>query len=312
MWDWGFKIGRLLGIEIRVHIVLAIMIVTDVLSAVADGGDYLGWLLLSSGLLFVLVLLHEFGHCFAGRAVGGSAEKILMWPLGGLAFVSAPERPTPQLIVAVGGPAVNVAFLLLITPYMLWSGDPFGSYLLRTGYLSSVPSMFFAINLDLLLFNLIPAYPMDGGRIFQCLLWYRMGRQRATHIAATVGMFFGGALILYGLTTGQFFLLFLGLFNIIGSYQARQSMAMVDSGPTWDAGHGYQDGPGGWSMPGKSWWAERKLRKQQLVAEKEARNRFERERMVDELLEKVSREGLQSLTAKEKKFLKEASGHYRK
>ena len=176
LWRWGFRLWKWLGIEVRISLLLVIWMVMDGLYFLREyhglswSSAFLYWGM-SSLFLFTIVLLHEYGHCFAGRAVGGSAERIVLWPLGGLALVDAPHSPRPQFIVAAGGPAVNVAIFLIMLPYIIWGGGDFSSYFLRAGLDPSLPqvhwfaSMFFAINLDLFIFNLLPAYPMDGGRM---------------------------------------------------------------------------------------------------------------------------------------------------
>ena len=196
----GIRLWKWLGIEVRVSLFLVLYLLFDGFyflreySSISWSSAFLYWGM-SSLFLFSIVLMHEYGHCFAGRAVGGSAERIILWPLGGLALVDAPHRPWEQFIVAAGGPAVNVAIMILMLPYIIWGGGDFGSFFLRAGIdpsLSQVhwfASMFYAINMDLFIFNLIPAFPMDGGRIMHAALWHRMGHLRATEITAVVAKF---------------------------------------------------------------------------------------------------------------------------
>ena len=319
LWRWGIKLWTLFGIEVRVHLVFVLWIAFDLIRlGVRDGLEF--WAV-TSVFLFGIVLLHEYGHCYAGRLVGGSAERILMWPLGGLAFVAAPYKPTPQLIVAVGGPLVNVAFLVLLTPAMLVSdhvlwysnlidlrfgvppSDRFHLYL----------SVFYAINLDLLLFNLIPAFPMDGGRILRSLLWYRLGLERATALAVPIAkacavcMGIAGLAALFAGVQG-FLLLAMGVLVWFGAEQERR---MVMGGYLQDEGQFFS---GGGVPPARrtSWFARRRQRRQERRLEREARGRVERDQQVDALLDKVHREGISSLSPRERKFLTDASRHYKR
>jgi uncharacterized protein (TIGR03067 family) len=136
--------------------------------------------------LFGLVLLHEFGHVLACRSVGGVANRIVLWPLGGVALVDPPARPSALLWTIAGGPLVNV--LLAVPTIGLWLAFR------AAGVHETAPDLFrFAIALAwtngyLLLFNMLPVYPLDGGRILQALLWFVMGRARSLLVAAMIGV----------------------------------------------------------------------------------------------------------------------------
>src|SRR5262245_7806750 len=111
--SWSIPLFRAFGIQVRLHILYIIITLGLVLRAVSLMPDH--WLdvvLVAVVLLFIAVLLHEFGHCFAARRVDGEADEILMWPLGGLAYCAVPHTPRANLITAVGGPLVNVAICL--------------------------------------------------------------------------------------------------------------------------------------------------------------------------------------------------------
>src|SRR5207248_2026466 len=135
----------------------------------AGGYGSLGWNVAEYLALFTVVLLHEFGHAFACRSVGGRADQIVLWPLGGVAFVQPPPRPGAVLWSIAAGPLVNVLLLPATLALRLGGGV--------LGWAQSSPDLFqfaevvFGINLLLLLFNLIPIYPLDGGQIVQALLW---------------------------------------------------------------------------------------------------------------------------------------------
>jgi Zn-dependent protease len=134
--------------------------------------------------LFLIVLLHEFGHSLACRQVGGKADQIVLWPLGGVAFVDPPQRPGATLWSIVAGPLVNVALLPILRGLMVISGatsDAAGSNL------SLLSHNLFWIDLVLLVFNILPIYPLDGGQILRSLLWFLLGRARSLLIATILG-----------------------------------------------------------------------------------------------------------------------------
>ena len=144
------------------------------------------WNVIEYLTLFAIVLLHEFGHALACRQVGGRADQILLWPLGGIAFVSPPPRPGPWLWSIAAGPLVNV----LLVPITV------GAFVVATtqGWRDTYPDahqylwavMF--MNGFLLIFNMLPIYPLDGGQIVQALLWFMVGRSRSLLIVSVIGM----------------------------------------------------------------------------------------------------------------------------
>jgi len=135
--------------------------------------------------LFLIVLLHEFGHALACRQVGGTANRIVLWPLGGVAYVNPPPRPAAELWSIAAGPLVNVALLPVLyglgatSRSMGWAETmPDAHALLRAVWI---------INLGLLIFNLLPIYPLDGGKILRSLLWFVLGRARSLMVATILG-----------------------------------------------------------------------------------------------------------------------------
>ncbi|RYD82821.1 MAG: peptidase M50, partial [Verrucomicrobiaceae bacterium] len=134
--------------------------------------------------LFLIVLMHEFGHSLATRQVGGESDTIVLWPFGGVAYVRAPERPGANLWSIAAGPLVNVVLvgvLFLIDSLLgsfLWQSYPDAARLLR---------ILSYINIWILLFNMLPVYPLDGGQILRSLLWYPLGRIKSLKIATVIG-----------------------------------------------------------------------------------------------------------------------------
>ena len=162
------------------------------------GYFFLGWNLLEYLSVFILVTLHEYGHALACRQVGGTANQIMLWPLGGIAYVHPPARPGATLWSIAAGPLVNVALLFVFFPL--------GIILDRSlGLAKTVPDAhsflvaLLIINLVLLGFNLLPIYPLDGGQILRCLLWFVLGHARSLLVSVAVG-FAGvaGLLVLAG------------------------------------------------------------------------------------------------------------------
>ncbi len=163
------------------------------------------WNVLEYLALFAIVLLHEFGHAMACRQVGGTANQILLWPFGGVAYVNPPQRPGATLWSIAAGPLVNVALLPILLAAMMagrslgWAHTMHDAYVfLRTVLI---------INVSLLVFNLLPIYPLDGGQILRSLLWFVLGRARSLMAATVLGLlgitaFFGLALWLHSIWLG--------------------------------------------------------------------------------------------------------------
>jgi Zn-dependent protease len=143
--------------------------------------------------LFAIVLLHEFGHALACRQTGGIADRIVLWPLGGIAFVNPPRRPGAMLWSIAAGPLVNVLLLPVLSVVLALSRAA-----------SPEPSDFalfvyhiWWINVGLLIFNILPVYPLDGGQILRSLLWFPLGEIRSLQIASVIGLI--GSIALAGL-----------------------------------------------------------------------------------------------------------------
>ena len=192
---WSWRIGRLAGIDIFVHMTFPLLLVWAGMSYYGirrDPTDVAVGLAFV-GMLFGIVVLHELGHALMARRFGIGTSDITLLPIGGVArLIRMPEEPRQEFLVALAGPAVNVALAALlgavavVTDLPLRSGiDILGGHPLRN---------LFWVNVGLALFNMVPAFPMDGGRVLRSLLAMRLGHPRATRIAATVGQFLAVAL----------------------------------------------------------------------------------------------------------------------
>ena len=146
----------------------------------------LSWNVLEYLALFFIVLLHEYGHALACRQVGGTANQIMLWPLGGVAYVNPPLRPGATLWSLAAGPLVNVALLLVFFPLGMKLDRSLG-LARRAPDLHSFLIALLGINAILLVFNLLPIYPLDGGQILRSLLWFVIGNARSLMAAAIVG-----------------------------------------------------------------------------------------------------------------------------
>ncbi len=329
--NWSFGIGSLFGIRLRVHLLFIFGGLIVVFNELRDGGGWtgVGYGLGTLGILFLIVLLHEFGHCFGARSVGGTADEILMWPLGGLAFTSPPHNPRAHLVTVIAGPAVNVALLMITTTVLVtWKGtvdtlplNPFRPFATNLDYfptgLHHWLVVFFTLNLIILLFNLAPVFPFDGGRVLQCILWFHLDFVRATMIATGVGMV--GAIVIgvVGLATEEVMFFAIAFFGYFTCWQQRQ---MLKSG-AYDTGNefGYDFSQGYTSLEkgnegtekGPSFLERRRARRAADQSQREAHEREEQQHEVDRILNKVHASGIKSLTGKERRLLEQETERQR-
>lgn len=206
----SLQLGRFAGIRVQIHWtfwLLFLFIGFLVFSKDGTFADLLWHSLFVIGL-FLCVVLHEFGHALTAKKFGISTRSITLLPIGGLASLKKiPDNPKEEFLVAIAGPAVNVVIaiiLALIVPVENYTGMDAETLQQELSMISSGNFFFYLLtaNIALVLFNLIPAFPMDGGRIFRALLSMKMGRIRATQIAASLGKVLALAFFLYGLFYG--------------------------------------------------------------------------------------------------------------
>ncbi len=228
---WSFPIGTVKGTVIRIHLTFVLFLVWIGVSHYAQGGQraaFEGVLFIS--LLFTCVLLHEFGHVFAARRYGVQTPDITLLPIGGVARLERiPEKPAEELVVALAGPAVNVVIAALL--FLVLGGLPSmddGMQVQNSGV--GLLERLAWVNISLVVFNLIPAFPMDGGRVLRALLAYRLGYTRGTRIAAGVGQAVAFALGLAGLFGGNPLLIFIALFVYMAAASESSAAQMRDAG----------------------------------------------------------------------------------
>ena len=215
--SWTITIGRVAGTEVKVHLTFFILVAFWAMAGYQQGDMPGAWLALLSLLaLFACVLLHEFGHILMAKRFGVRTPDVILLPIGGVARLERiPDEPKQELLIALAGPAVTLAIVVLLYLVLILSGhapslsglEPAGPFL----------ENLMRVNLYLLIFNLFPAFPMDGGRVLRALLASRLGLVAGTRIAARLGQASAVLAGFYGLTVGMPILLLISLFVFLGA-----------------------------------------------------------------------------------------------
>lgn len=224
--SWSFPIGRLFGSELRVHATFFLLLVWIGVSAWSYGGAEAAAVNITYILaLFACVIAHEYGHALTARRFGIRTPDITLLPIGGLARLERmPEKPMQEILVALAGPAVNVVIFAVLwvviglSPQPPLSGDM---------SFATLPRQIATLNLVLAVFNMIPAFPMDGGRVLRAALALFTDRVRATRIAAIVGQVIAVGGGLYGLWTGQVILVLIAAFIFMAARREDADVALV-------------------------------------------------------------------------------------
>lgn len=226
----SFPLFRVRGIDIRVHVTFPLILIW--------GAIQFGWLQAGglSGavfgvivflLLFGIVVLHELGHSFAAQYYGVPVRQIVLLPIGGVAQLERmPDAPKQEFVIAIAGPLVNFGLALVLYVAGLAVGHVFESLSLAAMFdnmsrysLAALYNYIFVTNLFLGIFNLIPAFPMDGGRVLRALLAMRLSYVQATQIAVTIGQGLAMLFGLYGFLGGGFFMILIAIFVYLGAGQ---------------------------------------------------------------------------------------------
>lgn len=227
---WQWKLGTFAGIDVYIHATFLLLLAWVGTSHWLENR---AWSDVLSGLLFITalfacVVLHEYGHALTARRFGIKTRDITLYPIGGVARLERmPEKPIEELWVALMGPAVNVVIAAVLFAYLHLTQSlvPLSELTVASG---SFLERLMTVNLSLVLFNLLPAFPMDGGRVLRALLAMRMDYVRATQIAATIGQ---GMALLFGLMGlfGNASLLFIAFFIWIGASQESGATQMKNA-----------------------------------------------------------------------------------
>ncbi|MCH8152059.1 MAG: site-2 protease family protein [Planctomycetes bacterium] len=316
---WSVPAGRLLGIAVRVHVIFLVFIVIELLRA-ASASAALGFgpMALAMVCLFGIVLFHEFGHCLACRWAGGEADEILMWPLGGLAYCRPPHHWKAHLITVIGGPMVNVVICFSAATMLgfitgVWWGVAVPNPLSIGAGLSHPEiarswahmTLFWinALSLVLLLFNLLPIFPLDGGRIVQAALWPRIGYARSMRFTVRVGYVGAIALGVTGFVMPSVMLVMIAVFGGITCYITHKQLEFTEQfmGGEFDLFAASVDqGEPANVEPAR-------LSRRQRRVERRALRQQQESGQVDQILHKIAESGMESLSAAEKRLLKRAT-----
>jgi len=184
---WAIRMGRIAGIEVRIHLTFFLLLAwLGVVDYQQGGSSAAVHGVLLTCLVFLCVLLHEFGHAMAARYYGIRTPDITLFPFGGVARIERmPDKPSEEMVIALAGPLVNVVIAGVLWIILLGFKSPTEDTAMEL--LLTLPGQLLWINMVLLLFNMLPAFPMDGGRVLRALLALRMEHGRATQIAARIG-----------------------------------------------------------------------------------------------------------------------------
>lgn len=346
-FSWSFPIGRLFGITIRVHILFPLFVIGLILRETTRDKVLPGTWLDATQVMFLIflsVLLHEFGHCFFGRWAGGEASEVMLWPLGGLANVELPHTPRAHFICTVGGPLVNVLIAVGCIFGLAFAFDqpwqvpwnpiwyPYRDMIdgsMSIGRWGDVPALtnatgvlllerLFWVNWCLFLLNVVLiGFPLDGGRMFQAILWPYVGYRQATLYAVFAGFITMFLLIGVAFFVNDVMIVFLVFFI----YTACKTQWLVLESGSEDNLFGYDFSQGYTSLekdqpppPRKKQpnfiqrWLQRRQARKLLL---EQQRHEEDELRMDQLLEKIAQFGKDSLTDEEQRFLKKVSDRYR-
>jgi Zn-dependent protease len=333
LWSGSVQLFTIFGIRVRAHASLIVVIVLVLLFGLGPGSG-VAERVQSMSILFLVILLHEFGHCFAARWTGGQADEILLTPLGGLAMTMARRRPWPTGVTVAAGPLVNVIICLIcgLGLYLTIGYWPLGPWQFVRAirhvdfeWASVVPYLFltYAISYGLLLFNLLPVFPLDGGQLLQAILWKPLGYYRSMSITVNVGLVGSILMAMVGIASigsafGGFLLLIIAINCFMNCLQWRQLLRA--EGP-WafqeedsiDYSASIYGGGSSTSTRAKRpsrfarWQAARAKRRAEADAAAEASEQVQ----IDRILAKVSAHGMHSLTSAEKRALQKATERQR-
>jgi Zn-dependent protease len=234
MRSGSFHLFRFKGIDVFLHWSWFLVAVFEIQGRTRSYSS-IAWNIAEYLALFAIVMLHEFGHAFACRQVGGRANRIVLWPLGGVAYVDPPQRPGATLWSIAAGPLVNVALLpILAFLYYTWPAAQLGAV---SPDLYRLVESVLTIDFGLLIFNILPVYPLDGGQILRSLLWFVMGRAHSLMAAAVIGIL-GSigfiALALYRQDTWLGLISFYVLMNCWGGVQQARALLRMTKIPRRD------------------------------------------------------------------------------
>ncbi|MGB4970544.1 MAG: site-2 protease family protein [Saprospiraceae bacterium] len=234
MFERAWHVGTFANIPVKIHWTFLLILIYVGFTSASQGADWMSILIEICFVLamFFCVVLHEFGHALTAKRYGIRTEDIILLPIGGVARLrNMPEKPIQELIIAVMGPMVNVGIAILVFIYLITSfGGSFFSIenfqeLNFASWAGFLPLLMIS-NIMLVVFNMIPAFPMDGGRVLRALLAMGFGKLKATRIASIVGQIICVLLILAGIYYEAYTLAIIGVFIFINATQEYKSVAL--------------------------------------------------------------------------------------
>lgn len=329
---WNLSLGRWAGIQVRVHVFFLLLVVVALQFSWDDPkGELIFDAALSLAILFVSVLAHELGHCFAARRMGGCADQIMLWPLGGLVSINLSHQPQEELVTAAAGPIVNLFITLATLPALAIAGADVRTMLnpLVVPQATEGITWVFVLQLTawinwlLVLVNLLPAYPLDGGRVLRSIVWQRKGYRTAVVVVARVAKFTAVATwIAAWLVHSQYAYatLPLSLLGFLLFFSAKQETDRLQDRESDEGVFGYDFSQGYTSLERNLTAAPRKtpgLLRQWLDGRREVRRvrqqRTEEEddRRVDEVLARLHEVGRDGLSEEDRALLDRVSARYR-
>lgn len=321
---WSFGLGTWFGITVRMSWLMPLMVGWFLFEFKPQMGAAIAVVLLLS------VLLHEVGHIVAARAVDGSGDEILLWPLGGLAFVDHSATPRAQIVTALGGPLVDLLLCGLCLPAVYASGhlpaalNPLAlpisiERFAEENLAITLPLLTFSLNWMMLLINLVPVFPLDGGQVLRGWMTSRFGAPLATELSIRIAFVVGVLLAIAGMLVFKhvtllgiaFLILLLALQE---SFQLQAGESYDDSFMGYDFSQGYtsleqSERSKAQPRPGlmARWLEARRLVKQRKLDAQQQHA----EQQLDAILAKIQDQGIGSLTPAERKLLNRASDRFR-
>lgn len=325
---WSVRMFVLRGIDARIHLVTIIVGLALLLSSLAYDNFGFFYMLVVIVAGFVLVLIHEFGHAFSCRAVGGESDRIVMLPFGGLALTMPPPTWKANLITTIGGPAVHIPIFVVLAASLALAGHPEAILFnpldpasmvagIQSGsnvatYALSALALTHYVNGVLFLFNMILVFfPFDAGRIIQAVVWRSSNYRKATSFAVHFGLFGAVLLFVIALVFGNTILVAIAAFGGISCWSERQRLSAVDeitglAPGEADAAFSYGGGLGGGAGGGLGARftpdaepdpspSKKELREQQKEEDRQAE--------LDRILAKIAEQGMDALTKRERKLL---------
>jgi Zn-dependent protease len=211
------KLFRFSGVTVYLHLSWIVVAIFEIQNR---RGNYssLTYNIAEYLVLFLTVLLHEFGHALACKQVGGSAETIMLWPLGGIAYVSPPQRPGAVLWSIGAGPLVNV--VLAVLSFAALISMSVAGLEQRAPDLFNLVNSIVWINVGLFLFNILPIYPLDGGQILRAILWFIVGPVKSLTICSVIGIVGALCAAVYSLIHANTWLVIMSLFLLMHACSA--------------------------------------------------------------------------------------------